>query len=81
MRLGNTGFFGDEYNSLREFAASGLQPHSPVFFALMRAWGAVGGRDIVWLRLLTALLAALVVPTLYVLGRELGGGRAAGLGA
>jgi uncharacterized membrane protein len=68
IHLNQPGFFGDEYNSLVELTHPGLQPHGAVFFALLRLWKQIGGDSLEWLRLLSAIFAALSVPILYGVG-------------
>lgn len=81
VQLDNMGLFGDEYNSLLEFTAPGYHPHSVPFFVLLRGWRALGTDSIEWLRLLSALFAAALVPIIYALGWEITGDWRGGGGA
>ena len=45
--------------------------HPPLFYAVLKLWIGLGGESLVWLRLLSVLLAVATVPPFYFLCREL----------
>ncbi|MFZ0750068.1 MAG: glycosyltransferase family 39 protein [Pyrinomonadaceae bacterium] len=45
--------------------------HPPLFYALLKIWIGIGGESLVWLRLLSVLLAVATIAPFYLLCREL----------
>lgn len=81
--LGSESFYIDEVVTLRSLD-TGLWSHvrdvetsPPLYFVLVRWWGALAGKSHEGLRLLSALCGALAVPVLWGAARAAGMGRAA----
>ncbi|HEV2904820.1 MAG TPA: glycosyltransferase family 39 protein, partial [Pyrinomonadaceae bacterium] len=45
--------------------------HPPLFYAVLKIWSGIGGESLVWLRLLSVLLAVASIAPFYFLCREL----------
>ena len=58
------------WNSLSWFVALDLI-HPPLFYMILKAWIAVGGESLLWLRLFPLLFSVIALIPFFLLGREL----------
>ncbi|MGA8026963.1 MAG: glycosyltransferase family 39 protein [Bryobacteraceae bacterium] len=61
---------GDEYHSIQEAHRIGQNPGSIPYFWILRSWMHFGDSD-AWLRLPAVFMGTLVIPVIYLLGKEM----------
>ena len=59
------------WSELIKFVAADII-HPPLFYAVLKIWIGIGGESLIWLRLLSVLLAVATIAPFYLLCRELG---------